>query len=203
MTLLPVAAAVALAAALGGSLWLGRRGRELPAFVLLAAAPLVAAGAWVGAGALGGHAGPSAGGPAPATASASGASVERLRSEAEDLRAAKRYDAARDAYQKLVQLTPDDADAWADLADAQGAAAGGDLGAGSAAIDRALAIDPQHLKALWLKASLEYQQQRYDSAARLWERLLAQLPPDSSDARIVRANLDESRALAAKTGAAR
>ncbi|MBS0393814.1 MAG: hypothetical protein JSR54_04265 [Proteobacteria bacterium] len=171
--------------------------------MLLAAAPLVAAGAWVGAGALSGHASPAPGNAETASAPASGGSAERLRSEAEDLRAAKRYDAARDAYQKLVQVTPGDADAWADLADAQGAAAGGDLAAGSAAIDHALAINPQHLKALWLKASLEYQQQRYDSAARLWEQLLAQLPPDSSDARIVRANLDESRALAAKTGAAR
>ena len=34
-----------------------------------------------------------------------------------------------------------------------------------------------------------------------WERLLAQLPPDSNDARIVRANLEETRALASKQGA--
>lgn len=104
---------------------------------------------------------------------------------------------------RLVKAAPGDVDAWADLADTQAAAAGGDLKAAAAAIDRALAIDPNHLKALWIKASLELQEKRYDSAARVWEQLLARLPPDSNDARIVRANLDETRALASPQGAGR
>jgi cytochrome c-type biogenesis protein CcmH len=202
-----IAAALAFAMSLGLALWLARRGRERAAFAAVVAAPLVAALGFVAVTAL----------PQRATAAAMAAAPEAtppatppaapaadgLRRQAEALRRDKRYPEARDAYAKLVQDTPDDVDAWADLADAQAAAAGGDLKASGAAIDRALAIDPNHLKALWLKASLELQERRLQSAARLWERLLAQLPPDSNDARIVRANLEETRALASQQGAAR
>ncbi len=100
-------------------------------------------------------------------------------------------------------MAPFDADAWADLGDSSAAAAGGDLKAGVQAIDRALQIDPRHPKSLWLKASLELQEQRYSSAADLWQRLLGQLDPASNDAQIVRANLEESRNLAAQQGAGR
>jgi len=201
------AAALAFLAGPGLAVWLARGGRERAAFAALVASPLIAAAAFATVTALPGHA--TAGGAAPsappATAApgAAGAATEAdgLRRQADELRLAKRYTEARDAYDKLVRATPGDVDAWADLADAQAAAAGGDLKAGGAAIDRALAIDPNHLKALWLKASLELQERRYASASQLWERLLAQLPPDSNDARIVRANLDETRALATKQGA--
>ena len=107
------------------------------------------------------------------------------------------------AVAALPQRMPGDADAWADLGDGSAAAAGGDLRAGREAIGLALAIDPNHPKALWLEASLELQEQRYGEAAEHWQRLLSVLAADSDDARIVRANLEETRALAARTGAER
>jgi len=196
-----ITAATAFAACVALAVWLARSGRERAAFAALVGAPLIAALGFAGVTALTGQA--AAGGPAPAAAAGAPAEADGLRRQAEELRLAKRYPEARDAYERLVRAVPGDVDAWADLADAQGAAAGGDLTGSRQAIDHALAIDPNHLKALWLKASLELQQQHYDSAAQLWERLLAQLPPESNDARIVRANVDEARALAAKQGAGR
>ena len=208
----PIAAAViAFLAGLGLALLLARGGRDRAAFAALVASPLLAASAFAAVTGLPRHSDPGSAGAAPAApaaaaaASPAGAATEAdgLRRRAEELRLAKRFNEARDAYERLVKLSPDDVDAWADLADAQAAATGGDLRSATASIDRALAIDPNHLKALWLKASLELQQQHYAGAGQLWERLLAQLPPDSSDARIVRANLDETRALASKQGSGR
>jgi hypothetical protein len=142
----------------------------------------------------------SAGG-SPAAARPGGPKAAALRTQADQLRQGKRFTDARDAYARLVKLVPEDADAWADLADASAAAAGGDLKAGAAAIDKALLADPDHLKALWLKASLELQEKRYTTAMELWHHLLGQLPAGSNDAQIVSANLAETRVLAAREGA--
>ena len=134
---------------------------------------------------------------------AAGSQLDALRGQAAQLRAARRFDAARDVYAQIVKASPDDPDAWADLADASAAAANGDLGAGAVAINRALQVDPAHPKALWLKASLELQLKHYGAAESLWRRLLTQLPKDSEDARIVSANLEEARTLQSGNGAAR
>ena len=91
---------------------------------------------------------------------------------------------------------PTDADSWADLADSAAAAAGNDLSMGREAIQRALAIDPQHRKALWLRASLELQEQRYSTAAATWRELAALVPAGSTDARVIAANIVEADALA-------
>ena len=204
-----VTAVLAFLAGLAAALLLARAGRERAAFAAVVASPLLAATAFAAATALPQRTNPDSVGAAPsataATTSPAGVPTEAdgLRRNAEELRLARRFNEARDAYQKLVRASPGDVDAWADLADAQAAASGGDLREAAASIDRALAIDPNHLKALWLKASLEFQERHYAGAGQLWERLLAQLPPDSNDARIVRANLDEVRALASKQGAGR
>lgn len=204
-----VAAVVAFLVGVGLALLLARTGRERTAFAALVASPLLAATAFAAVSWLPHRAEVDSAGAAPAATAAArtapgvATEADRLRRNAEELRAARRFNEARAAYEQLAKATPNDVDAWADLADAQAAAAGGDLKAAGASIDRALAIDPNHLKALWLKASLELQEQHYADAGRLWQRLLGQLAPDSNDARIVRANLDETRALAAKQGAGR
>jgi cytochrome c-type biogenesis protein CcmH/NrfG len=50
--------------------------------------------------------------------------------------------------------------------------------------------------AWWLRASLQLQQRNYAAAAKTWQTVLALVPPKSSDARIIRANLEEAKALA-------
>jgi len=221
-----VLAIVAFAASLAGAAWLSQRGRMRAGFALLVAAPVI--GALTAAASINYAANRSTSTPAspplvastapapspqatnaqpaaPATASSIQPSVEidSWRRKAEQLRRDKHFAEARDLYQRIVSASPGDADAWADLADAAAAAADGDLRVGANAIERALQVDPNHLKGLWLKASLELQEKRYGSAADIWQRLLSHLPPESSDAKIVNENLAETRRLAAQQGAAK
>jgi cytochrome c-type biogenesis protein CcmH len=106
------------------------------------------------------------------------------------------FSAARDAFAELIKLEAMSADTWADYADVLGSLSGSLAGAPSDAIERALAIDGTHSKALWLKASLAHEQQRYADSLALWKKLRAVLPPDSPDARIVDSNIAEAAELA-------
>ena len=140
---------------------------------------------------------PPAATPPTSTAATSPVPAAEL-AAADDLRKAKRFAEARDAYAALAARHPGDPDLWADLADSSAAASGGDLEAATEAIDQALRLAPDHVKALWLKASLELQRHHYAAAGQIWQKLLGLLPPDSEDHRIVAANLSEAQALAAK-----
>jgi len=105
--------------------------------------------------------------------------------------------AARDALAKVVALHGMSAQSWADYADVLGSLAGGSLGgAAAAAIDQALALDPDNAKALWLKASQAHEQRRFADALSWWHRLRALLPADSPDARIIDDNIAEDTQLA-------
>ena len=106
------------------------------------------------------------------------------------------FKGAAESFRRATVAAPASADAWADYADALAAANNGDLAKGSAALDKALKLDPRHIKALWLRASLQLQQRNYAAAAKTWQTVLALVPPKSSDARIIRANLEEAKALA-------
>lgn len=220
MLLAVSAAVIGLGAGIALGLDLGRVGRERLGFLAYALSPAIAALAYCLVSGFPStppataSAPPEAATTNPAAANATPASsiapspeatteVSAWRAEATKLRAAKKFAEARELYTRIVGAAPNDADAWADLADATAAAAGGDLNAAATAIDHALRVDGNHPKALWLKASLELQDKRYTSAVDLWQRLLAQLPGDSNDARIVSANLEEARGLAARAGASR
>jgi cytochrome c-type biogenesis protein CcmH len=113
------------------------------------------------------------------------------------LRVQRRFSEMADAYREAIRANPMDADAWADLADSLAAAAGHDLTAGRDAIMRALAIEPRHPKALWLRASLELQEERYAAAAATWRELQPLVSSGSTDARVIAANIAEADALAA------
>ena len=108
----------------------------------------------------------------------------------------RQFAQARDAFARLVELKAMTADSWADYADVQASLSGSLTGAPAEAIEQALALDPNHTKALWLKASLEHEQGRDTQALQVWTRLHALLPPDSSDARLVENNMAEARRLA-------
>lgn len=60
-------------------------------------------------------------------------------------------------------------------------------------IERALAVEPTHVKALWLAASAARESADHAKALALWERLAKVLPPGSDDARIIEANIVEAR----------
>lgn len=113
-----------------------------------------------------------------------------------DQRRKRDFKGAAESFRRATLAAPGSADAWADYADALAAANNGDLTKGSAALAKALKLDPRHIKALWLRASLQLQQRDYAAAAKTWQIVLALVPPKSSDARIIRANLEEAKALA-------
>ena len=113
-----------------------------------------------------------------------------------DQRRQRDFQGAAESFRRATVVAPASADAWADYADALAAANEGDLRKGATALDRALKLNPRHIKALWLRASLQLQVRDYAGAAKTWQTVLALVPPKSSDARIIRANLEEARALA-------
>jgi cytochrome c-type biogenesis protein CcmH/NrfG len=107
------------------------------------------------------------------------------------------YAGARDAYLQVIARNAMTADSWADYADALASLSTGSLGGeAELAIQRALSLDPNHPKALWLEASHAYEEHRYADALVLWKRLRAALREDSPDAGIVDANIAESAQLA-------
>jgi cytochrome c-type biogenesis protein CcmH/NrfG len=120
-----------------------------------------------------------------------------LISQAEGHRRKREFKQACEVYSVIVSRGAMTADTWADYADAQASVAGRLAGEPARAIAAALALDPRHAKALWLNASLAHEQRRYAEAVESWRRLLAIVPPGSSDARIVEANIVEAKRLAA------
>jgi cytochrome c-type biogenesis protein CcmH len=92
-------------------------------------------------------------------------------------------DAAR-SYEKGLAASPKvaiDPQVWCELADALGMAQGGKLnGRPSELIQKALALNPNHPRALEMAGSAAYEAGDYRIALRYWERLLAQLDPASS-----------------------
>lgn len=150
--------------------------------------------------------------PSPATAAAvndsaapapalSPESVKLLNKAAQE-RHDKQYAAAAKIYKQLAAENQMNSDAWADYADTTGTVQGNRLaGEPEAFIAKALALDANHPKALWLKASADEEAGRYGDAIAAWQRLQGVLPPDSQDAKIVAANLQRDREAAANTKA--
>jgi len=131
--------------------------------------------------------------PSPAQLSAT---TEALLARAEEHRRQREFAEACAAFAELARQGAVTADTWADYADAQAAITGRLAGDPSRAIESALALEPAHPKALWLRASLAHEQHRYADALADWRRLLAVVPQGSSDARVIEANIAEATRLA-------
>ena len=107
------------------------------------------------------------------------------------------------AYGKAVARSGSDASLLADYADALAMAQGRRLdGEPEKLIERALALDPQNLKALALAGSAAFDRHDYPAAAGYWERILKVAPEDSEFGRTVRASIAEARELAKQSGTA-
>ena len=106
-------------------------------------------------------------------------------------------------YRRAAALRPDDANVLADLADMLAATGNGSLdGEPIALVDRALAIDPNHVKALALKGSWSMTQRDFRGALQAWNHALAVAPPDDPIAQFLRSQLDGMREMAARAAAA-
>ncbi|MGE0030911.1 MAG: tetratricopeptide repeat protein [Steroidobacteraceae bacterium] len=158
----------------------------------------VAPSQWIQDAAVAFNRGPITGGPDAAVSGVTTGApfAQHAAMEGQRLRVQRRFAEAAASFQTAVEADPMDADAWADLADSSAAAAGRDLTVGREAILRALAIDPRHRKALWLRASLELQEGRYADAAATWRELQPLVAAGSSDERVIAANIVEADALA-------
>jgi cytochrome c-type biogenesis protein CcmH len=96
-----------------------------------------------------------------------------------------RFAPAASAYERALAASPKvaaDPGVWCELADAVGMAQGGSLeGRPAELIERALALDPLHPKALEMAGSAAYGRRDFATAARHWRTLLAQLPDGSGE----------------------
>jgi len=128
------------------------------------------------------------------------AGSQDLVAQADELRRQRKFKEATETYRRAAAAGHLNADSWADYADALASAGSSLRGAPADALAKALALEPRHPKALWLKASLEHEEHRYRDAVSTWRNLLAVVPADSSDARIIEANIAEATRLAASQG---
>lgn len=110
----------------------------------------------------------------------------------------EKYAEAAAAYGKATELTPKDADLWAEYAFASAMAAGRSLqGKPKELIDRALKVDPDNAKALQLAGSAAFEAKDYNKAVSYWERVLKKVPPGSEVAETITSRINEAKALAA------
>ncbi|SFW15753.1 c-type cytochrome biogenesis protein CcmI [Nitrosovibrio sp. Nv17] len=113
----------------------------------------------------------------------------------------QRFHEAKEAYEKALALSPEDAGLITDYADVVAMTNNGSLvGQPRELIDRALRLDPRNPKALALAGTAEFEQEKFGRAADYWEQLLALVPPDSELAQSVKNSIAEARSLAAGKG---
>ena len=112
----------------------------------------------------------------------------------------ERHDAALAGFRRAHALLGDEPALLADWAEAEAAADGNRFTAAALGrLERALEIDPDHEKALWLGGFAAAQDGRTDIAVARWERLLAIQPPDSREAAIVSELLARIRGMGSET----
>jgi len=101
-----------------------------------------------------------------------------------------RFEDAVKARASAVRLLGDSADREADLGEAFAAAANGVVTAeAKQAFDRALALDPEHLKGRYYIGLAAEQDGKPREASRIWHALLAQAPAGAAWAELVRQSL--------------
>ena len=106
----------------------------------------------------------------------------------------ERYPQALAAYQRVLDLRPQDAQAYADYADALGMSQGRKLdGEPEKMIARALQLDPDNMKALSLAGTIAFDRGDHKLAVQQWERAQRKLEPGSEMARRLQGGIDEAR----------
>ncbi|MCC6611260.1 MAG: c-type cytochrome biogenesis protein CcmI [Burkholderiales bacterium] len=117
--------------------------------------------------------------------------------------ATQRFPEAVAAFERVGEQGMHDPDYLADYADALAVAQGRTLaGKPLALVQRALALDPNHLKALALAGSEAFERKDYKAAVAYWERLRAVAPADSAFAQSVTSGIEEARELGGLAGKA-
>ena len=106
---------------------------------------------------------------------------------------------AAQTYHKLTQIVTQDAQLWADFADALAMASGQKLdGHPTLLINTALVLDPNNLKALALGGQAAMERGDYAAGIKYWEHLLTLLPQDSEDAKMFADGIQKARGAMAQ-----
>jgi len=106
----------------------------------------------------------------------------------------QRYGEAAGAYAKATELSPKDADLWAEYAMVSAMANGRELeGKPTELINQALKVDPKNAKALQLAGTAAFQSKNYKKAVEYWEQVLSQVPADSEVAQAVKDRINEAK----------
>jgi cytochrome c-type biogenesis protein CcmH len=109
----------------------------------------------------------------------------------------ERFSDAAGAYEHLTSINPNDANAWADYAEALALANSQNLaGKPTEAINRALQVDPKNQKALDLSGTAAYQAGDYQKAMEQWQKLLKILPAGSEELKTITAQISKAKELA-------
>ncbi|MGD2137871.1 MAG: c-type cytochrome biogenesis protein CcmI [Gammaproteobacteria bacterium] len=122
--------------------------------------------------------------------------AQRLQTQPDDLKGwvmlarsyvvLKRYEEALEAYRNILRLGGDTPALLADYADALAMARGGRFSdEAGVLLEKALAGDPDNVKALWLMGHWKNQQAAYEEALGYWQRAAKLLPQTGEDARII------------------
>ena len=117
--------------------------------------------------------------------------------------ALERFDAAIVGFERAHALLGDDPYLLVDWAETEATLAGNRFPASALGrLERALELDPDHEKTLWLGGFAALQNGRTDTAIARWERLRAQQPPGSREESIVSELLAQVRGVQDVTPAA-
>ncbi|MEO6407684.1 MAG: c-type cytochrome biogenesis protein CcmI [Burkholderiaceae bacterium] len=111
-----------------------------------------------------------------------------------------RFEAAAAAFKQALALRPEDSMLMAHYADALATARQGFAGEPDRLIARALAVDPNNLKALALAGSAAFEREDYAAALRQWESM-ARLAPTDEFREQIQAGIGEAKRRLAGQGA--
>jgi cytochrome c-type biogenesis protein CcmH len=111
----------------------------------------------------------------------------------------ERFVDAVKVYSKLTQLISNDAQLWADFADALAMTNGQSLaGHPTLLLNKALALNPKNPKALALAGSAAMGRGEFAAAIKYWDDLLKLLPENSDDAKMINDGIQQARAAIAQ-----
>jgi cytochrome c-type biogenesis protein CcmH len=130
--------------------------------------------------------------------------ADRMRNQPDDMKGwvmlarsyvvLKRYDAAVDAYRNILRLGGNSPELLADYADALAMSAGGRFTPETGELlTRALAAEPDNVKALWLAGHWKNQSGDYTAAIEYWQHAASLLPADGEDAVVIGQQIARAR----------
>jgi len=109
-----------------------------------------------------------------------------------------RFSDAVRAYKKLVELVPDEAQVWAEYADASAMANNRSLqGEPTRFLSKALELDGNNTMALELSGSAAMERGDYAEVITQWTKLVDLLPPGNPELQIIRGGIQQARKMLA------